>query len=147
MGHLYGVIKDNFETYLGVDSSPTMIRRAHSYFDKSLFAVGDAYDLSTIPSADTVICLDLVKHVPETWLILDQLWSRAIKCVILVTNVGPKQYTRKTPRPNGKYLIYRVETIDNLMALFKKLPNLGKINQNPFKGTKGTVIFRLHKKD
>lgn len=146
LGHLYGVIRGKVGIYLGVDSSPVMIRRAQSYFGKSLFVVGDAYDLSPLPSADTVICLDVVKHVPETWPILRQLWSKARKCVILVTNVGPRQHTRKTPHPEGTYLIYRAETIDNLMALFKKLSDVGAIDQIPFNSTKGTVIFRVHKR-
>ena len=145
LGHLYYLIRNEVQAYLGVDSSHAMIEKARSYFGKSLFVVGDAYDLSSIPSADTVVCLDVVKHVPETWPVLKELWGKARKQVILVTNVGLKQHTRKTPQKGGKYLIYRVETVKNVMSLFEKLPDIGKIEQVPFDGVKGTVIFRVHK--
>jgi len=89
----------------------------------------------------------VVKHIPETWPVLKELWSKAREQVILVTNVGLKQYTRKTPQKGGKYLIYRVETVKNLMSLFNKLLDIKKVEQIPFNGTKGTVIFRLHKNE
>jgi 2-polyprenyl-3-methyl-5-hydroxy-6-metoxy-1,4-benzoquinol methylase len=151
MGHLYRAIKDEVETYLGVDSSPAMIKKAHLRFDESLFVVGDAYDLSTFPSADTVVCLGVLEHVPEAWPILEQLWSKAKRCIILVTDVGPKQHIIKTPRKGGKYLINRIEAIENLMSLFKKLPSLGKVENYPWHHPsfpnigKGTTIFVLNK--
>ena len=145
LGHLYNYLKPKIKTYLGVDSSPAMVKRAQSHFGKHLFVVGDAYDLSPQPMMDTVVCCDVVKHVPETLPILEQLWSKANKQVILVTNIGPVQMIKKTPQGNGKYLIYRVETLDNLTSLFRKLPNLGNVEQIPFEGTKNTVIFKLNK--
>jgi len=148
LGHLFGALSAkevDIETYAGVDSSPAMVEKATSYFGEGLFSVGDAYDLSLLACADTVVCLDVVKHLPETWPVLEQLWSKAVKFVILVTNVGPNQYTRKTPRAGGKHVIYRVETIKNLMVLFKRLPNMKKVEQFPFNGSKGTVIFRVEK--
>ena len=146
LGHLYPYLEPKIETYLGVDSSPVMIKRAQSHFGEHLFVVGDAYDLSPQPMMDTVVCCDVVKHVPETWPILEQLWSKANKHVILVTNIGPIQRTKKTPKGDGKYLIYRFETTSNLMTLFHKLSNLETVKVIPFKGTKNTVIFKLNKK-
>lgn len=146
LGHLYGTLKKlDIETYFGVDSSPAMIKKARSHFVKGLFSIGDAYDLSPLPSADTVVCLDVVKHIPETWPVLEQLWSKARKCVILVTNIGEKQHTRKTPARGGKHLIYRVETVKNLMKLFKRLSGVGEIEQFVFDKKKNTVIFRIVK--
>lgn len=148
LGHLYGALKSKergIESYVGVDSSPAMVEKATSYFGEGLFSVGDAYDLSDLACADTVVCLDVVKHLPETWPVLEQLWSKAGKCVILVTNVGEKQHTRETSAGEGKYLIYRVETIENLMRLFNKLPSLGKVEQIPFNDAKGTVIFMVYR--
>lgn len=149
LGHIYGALKHakkvDIETYFGIDSSPAMVEKASSHFGGGLFSVGDAYDLSALSCADTVVCLDVVKHLPETWPVLEQLWSKAEKCVILVTNVGEKQQTRKTPAGGGKYLIYRVETVENLMTLFNRLSDVGKIEQFVFDGKKNTVIFRVER--
>lgn len=149
LGHLYGALiyakELDIETYVGVDSSPAMVEKASSYFGEGLFSVGDAYDLSPFPCADTVVCVDVVKHIPETWPVLEQLWSKAIKCVILVTNIGEKEYTRKIPAREGRYLIYRVETVKNLMKLFNRLSDVGEIERFIFDKTKHTEIFRIER--
>lgn len=143
LGHLYGAIKNDVERYLGVDSSPAMVRGARSYFGEGPFKVGSAYDLSSVPIFDTVVCLDVVKHVSETWPILEQLWGKTGKEMILVTNIGEKATVRRTSRGKDKYLIYRVETLANLLKLFQKLPDKGKVEQYKFDDRKGTIIFRV----
>lgn len=153
LGHFYGIIRGDVKSsYLGVDSSPEMIKRAKANFSEKLFKIGSAYDLSEVPVFDTVVCIDVVKHVPETWPILEQLWSKAGKQVILVTNTGETPQLRKIMKNrreqgDGKYLIIRTETVRNLMNLFAKLPNVGKTEYCLFDTRKQTNIFRIHRGD
>ena len=142
-GYLLSFLKKDIK-YLGVDSSPAMISRARSYKRKASFVLGSAYDLSNFENADTVVCVDLIRHLPETWPVLEQLWMKTLISLILVVEIGVKPRTIKSKRPEGKYLINRIETMPNMMNLFYQLPSLKGIEKINFDNL--SCIFRLWKK-
>jgi len=80
-GHLYAQIKR--KEYIGIDSSPHMIAKAHEYFSEADFRVMDAFNLGNL-TAETVVFTSLLIHIePELHpILLQRLWERSLKQMV-----------------------------------------------------------------
>lgn len=150
LGHLYALLKD--VDYLGIDSSKAMLKKAREFFpeDKDKFQFGSVYDLSNLPLFDTVVANGLILHLPESELAIMQLWSKTKICLIFTAWLGETALT-KTDKlfyqlsENGKYLIRRRETMDDLQKIFDKMSGICQIEKYPFHNPDpgSNIIFKL----
>jgi len=90
LGHTYVLVKDVVEEYLGLDLA-SMVKICHRYFPEENFAVGDVHDLSPWGLYDTVICTQLLVHLPYLAEPLDQLWRHVKRCLVVSVSVPSKQ--------------------------------------------------------
>lgn len=162
MGHFAAILHEsiNVKHYRGVDYSASMLSIAkewkekyHPNDDTFKFLQGDAWQLGLHHPADYVTCIDLMMHLPETMPVLEQLWNRANKYMIVTWRIDRKEWITRRPYlrdgdksfiiGDGKMLILRAETLEHLYSLFAKLPSLGHVERY-FYDTR-TEIFKLHK--
>ena len=151
MGHFYPVLmKEKPDVdYRGFDNSVEMLKRAQGFFgdEAHRFTIGDIYDLSQIPNADTVVCISVLLHLPEVAKPIEQLWSKADKELIISLRTDEKgflhsrPYSGKTALPEGKNLIIRGERVENLFTYFGCLDDVGSIEVLFFDSR--SSIFRL----
>jgi 2-polyprenyl-3-methyl-5-hydroxy-6-metoxy-1,4-benzoquinol methylase len=150
LGHLFVLLKNI--NYLGIDSSKSMLTKARIFFpkDKDRFKFGSVYDLSALPLFDTVIANGLILHLPKSESAITQLWSRTKTCLIFTAWLG-KTPLIKTDKlfyqatPDGRYLIRRRETINNLKKIFNRLPGVCQIKKYHFNNSVpgSNIIFKL----
>lgn len=151
MGHFYSILmKERPDVnYRGIDNSKEMLKRAQSYFpDESYrFSDADIYDLSPVSSADTVVCISVLLHLPEIATPIEQLWLKAEKELIIATRLDKEgflhscPYSGRTILPEGKNLIIRGERLENLFTYFGCLDDVGSVEV--FFYDPRTSIFRL----
>ena len=160
MGHLYALAKLD-HSYIGLDSSESMIERAKWYFPKSRdkFMVGSAYDLEDCSISDTVVASGLILHLPDPEPVLQQLWSKTKICMVFSAWVGESEiiWKGRLPlykrllfiKPKGKYIIQRRDTLDSLYHILSKLDGVrNKIDMpfsNPYKG-ESNHLFKVWRK-
>lgn len=157
MGHLYGFLKKHMShiIYHGVDSSPSMIRKAKESFpeeSQDRFKLGDIYNLSGAPRSDSVFSINVLIHLPDP---LDepikQLWQYVDKCLIIAVRLGNVKRMKRI-RYGNRALILRLDTPAFFYQQLGALPNVGKIEcvrfdarTSFFKVTKGIQKLRTYK--
>ena len=80
-GHLYAILRQDGKTgsYRGRDSSPDMVNRFRELFPEADVGAGDVYDLSAEPTADCVVAVDLLMHLPtDLTQPMQQMWGRHV---------------------------------------------------------------------
>ena len=132
IGSLFSLVK-NKDSYLGVDTSLSMLQKAREAYplDAEKFCVGDAYDLSAFAKADTVTAIGLILHLPNPEKVIEQLCSRAKRCVVMTACIGDTSEKRLTGMGKG-YFILRQDTIDAARTMIAAVPNVSKTEEFPF---------------
>lgn len=154
-GHLYPLLP-NGVVYVGFDNSKEMIRIAHEYFPNVTFVYGDVFSCSMyFDKADSVVAVDVLIHLPDIVKPISELWSLTNKCLIFTVKLDKKSEIKKLSRnrfpnetfkfPNNKYLIIRWDTLEDVMKILDKLPNVKEISH--YKFDPRTEIFEVKKNE
>ena len=132
VGHLFGVLKDEVEDYLGIDS-PEMIRVARRCWPehKDKFQIGDVFDLSgergwgetRCGTYDTVFSLQVLQHLPVLYEALQEMWNHTL---CMVHAVLPLTKTLFTVREDG-LISHRYSGPDFMKAVRRLKPNYGRV--------------------
>ena len=151
LGHFYSVLmKEKPDVdYRGIDNSVEMLKRAQKFFrdEAHRFSDADIYDLSPVPSADTVVCISVLLHLPEVAAPIEQLWAKTETELIISLRTDEdgflhsRPYSGQTILPEGKNLIIRGERFENLFTYFGCLDDVGSIEV--FFYDPRSSIFRL----
>ncbi|MGC1121727.1 MAG: class I SAM-dependent methyltransferase [Candidatus Methanofastidiosia archaeon] len=113
LGHLYHALKGKVTQYVGVDASPSMLKKAREFFPGADFREGDVYNLSEFPLADTVYSISLLIHLPSVEEPIRQLWSRTKKRCVFLIPLGRKE---EIGEPEPGLIIHQIS--------FKKLDSI-----------------------
>jgi len=79
-GDLYRYLQ--YVTYMGIDQSSDMIERARFRNPSAEFKDQNIYELD-VPTFDTVVCLDVLHHLPDLEPAFSILLEHARKCLIV----------------------------------------------------------------
>jgi len=116
------------------------------------FQFGDIYDLSEWPKYHTVVCIDVLIHLPDHLIIpLKQLWSRATHCLIFTMSQRSHKCIKKRSHTdwgyvhkNGQYLIQHRMPLDDILQMIRDLHNIENIESYTFDNM--LMIFKVTKK-
>lgn len=122
MGHLYHLLEDRIQ-YTGVDNAQKQIEYARHFFPEADFRIGDTYDLSGFPMADTVYAISVLLHLPDLIEPLKQLLGRARKAVVFDMYIGDKTEIKTD---NNNDVIYHYYEKEELLRLCKSLEKVEK---------------------
>ena len=150
MGHFYPVLKLHHPEieYIGFDNSIEMLKKAHEFFPEkeAFFVYGDIYDMSPFPIYPSVVCIDILIHLPDIEAAIKEMWKHVEKELILVTRVD-KTYKNVTPYsgvfplPAGKNLIVRGDVKEVYMKIFNSLSGDIKIEEEVY--DERSTLFRV----
>lgn len=130
LGHLYPLVKNKVENYLGVDNSIAMVDMARKLQPNAKFQLGDIYDLSRFGQYDSVCCLSLLLHLPNSDKPIEGMWKHAVKCLILSVSLSTAIKQEKRKYKDG-YVIYRWETWKHISNILNKLKGVQEIKKYP----------------
>ena len=72
--------------WTGIDFDPEIIRQALIFFpDRIFYPLGKVSDLHSLGKFDSVVCSEVIEHVPDDRELVAQLWGIADKKMILTT--------------------------------------------------------------
>ena len=144
MGHLFILVKDCFD-YLGIDTSQAMLKTAREFFPEhqDKFQFGDAYDLSTLPTFDTVVATGVLLHLPDSGPVIEQLWSKARRCTILSMWIGETPHTETVGLVSLKELIQTLKTAER--QVLKRLILRKEPKELIWRTLKGLILRRDNK--
>lgn len=94
LGHCYATIKDGIDEYLGIDLK-AMIDICHRFFPENLFKAGDIYNLSSIGMYDTVLCIQVLIHLPTLEKPLKQLWAHTKQRLIFTIRPPTRLFKKR----------------------------------------------------
>lgn len=126
IGHFYHVLPKNMK-YLGMDSSPHMIKYAREHADAE-FVVGDIYNMEGLPICDSVISQSVLIHLPEIETPIKEMWKHAGKALIFSIPTGVKPVMNNRKKYKDKFLISHSETMDNIKNIVETLPEYLKMS-------------------
>jgi SAM-dependent methyltransferase len=136
-------------SYWGFDNSKEMLLKAKEFFPSlnERFSYGDIYDMSNFAVFPTVVCIDILIHLPEIETPIKELWRHTTRELIIVTRIGSSSWigrygnTGKFVFPEGKKLISRGDTRDDYMRIFEELHGTKSIDEHIY--DERSTIFRL----
>jgi SAM-dependent methyltransferase len=146
-GHLYALIKDRVTDYLGIDTSEPQLNIAREFFtgEKDKFQYGSIYELEDYPMFDTVACVSVVVHLPDPHdELIQALWSKARKSLVIETWKGKKSTIRSQRRPEKKFCILHWKPDEEYEQMFAELPDVKEIIKDDF--DRRSTIFKLIRK-
>lgn len=132
LGHLYYFAHRRYD-YLGIDTSEAMLLQAKKWFPEGSFVYGDSLDLSELQMFDSVVSNMVIRHLPESEKPIREAWSKARKCMIIVTMIG--DVYKEIRGSDGE--IDRTETTARLLEIANALPGIGEITTYYLRGEPG----------
>jgi trans-aconitate methyltransferase len=165
MGHFYPVLKEKYPDikYLGFDVSVEMLKKANEFFlDEEIkdrerggsgefFVEGDIYNMKQFGKFSTVVCIDILIHLPEIEVPIKELWEHTEYELIIATHVSGEDTLReygsssKLELPPDKKLIYRTDILEKYMDIFNNLKGEKTIESKIY--DRRTTVFILRRKD
>ena len=135
--------------YNGFDNSIEMLNKAREFFPEltDKLVMGDIYKMDDQPYSPTVVCIDILIHLPEIKSAIEEMWKHANKELIIVTRVASSsflnksQYSGQIVLPEGKLLINRADTRDDYLKIFNELPGNKTIDEKVYDDR--STLFRL----
>jgi len=127
-------------SYLGVDSSEAMLKKARKLNQNLHLKLADVYDLSSLGNYDTVYAMSLLIHLPDLKEPLEELCEHANKSVVLSLFV--KDFDSITIK---NQVIRRFASMHTLERVFRKIPKIREWKNYTFEDPRlnYTRIFRL----
>jgi SAM-dependent methyltransferase len=153
MGHFYPVLMESRPNvkYWGFDNSNEMIKKAKEFFPHmdGNFGNGDLYNMDKFGVYQTVVCIDILIHLPDIVTPIKEMWKHTGKELIIVTRVGEPfvgKYgnTGAFNFPPDKKLISRSDSREDLLKIFNELDGVGTIDEKIYDDR--STIFRMSRK-
>jgi 2-polyprenyl-3-methyl-5-hydroxy-6-metoxy-1,4-benzoquinol methylase len=122
-------------TYVGMDNSKVMLADAIKRFPelKDFFVFGDVYDMSNFSMFPSVVCIDIIMHLPDPLdLPIKEMWKHAEKELIFTARVDKKfiyymDYSGNFVLPEGKFLISRADLHEDFISILNTLDDTESI--------------------
>ncbi len=145
VGHLFKIIRDKCATYRGRDTSPAMIAQFQDYFPNADIALGDAYDLQDQESADIVVSVDMLMHLPGDLTVpIVQMWEKAKEKLIFTIRLAEEKswiVKRNYNHEDGtRSLIVRGDTKEDLGKIFAQLEGLDRVEEDYYDSRTSIIV-------
>lgn len=145
IGHLLPFVKEGIE-YMGVDTSPEMLRVAKSFHPNDIFCIGDIYDLNPFGVFDTVLCQSVLIHLPEIEVPIQEMWSHAHKAIVFSIPIGSKKSVGPLDQYGDKVILMHVDTWKNIETIIKTFDGVKGVERHLEPGTRiGNTYVRVLK--